>query len=132
MVVVSGSMEPTLMTNDMIISKVVPPEACEIGDIIIYQREGEYIIHRLIGKHDTLFITKGDANFTEDPPFTGEDVVGKYVIKVPLVGHILLFIKDTIGEKALFFSQIALLLILIYVGYMAYKRRTRGYEKNIH
>ena len=45
-VVLSGSMEPTLSVDDLIVFKRV--DDCETGDIIVFQDDNQHIVHRVV------------------------------------------------------------------------------------
>lgn len=63
-VVISGSMEPTIMTDDLIFYK--EKDTYEIDDIIVFQFDGSLIVHRIIEDHEDGYVTKGDNNNTDD------------------------------------------------------------------
>ena len=86
--VVTGSMEPTLLTGDYIIVHETDAAALTIGDIITFYSEesstqGLLVTHRIIGvRSDGSFVTKGDANPVEDSVAVKPDkILGKYVNK---------------------------------------------------
>lgn len=64
--VVSGSMEPVLKKGTLLL--VRKKADAETGDIVVYQSEGNLIVHRIIFTEGDQVITKGDANETEDIP----------------------------------------------------------------
>ena len=69
-VIVSESMEPTIMTNDVIFITKASEENLKVGDIISFH-VGDYInTHRIIRLEEKngedVYITKGDNNETED------------------------------------------------------------------
>lgn len=66
-IVVSGSMEPVIKTNAVILIDDVDMEDIKVGDIIAFYQYGYMLItHRVVKidtiKGETAFITKGDAN----------------------------------------------------------------------
>lgn len=70
--VMSGSMEPTIMTGELVIAKQADFEDIEVGDIIIYKHtydDGSSIpiIHRVIEKNSEYLLCKGDNNPEKDP-----------------------------------------------------------------
>lgn len=79
--VVTGSMSGTIEIGDGVIVKLTD-EVAE-NDIIVYEKNGQLITHRLISKEEGQLITKGDANNTQDEPITINMVVGKVVHKIP-------------------------------------------------
>lgn len=60
----SNSMSPTITTNDLIIVHL--NEDIKEGDIITYEDGDMFVTHRVIEVNDTGYITKGDANQSED------------------------------------------------------------------
>jgi signal peptidase len=94
MVVVSESMNPTLMVGDIIL--VRGKDTYELDDIVVYRTPlyQKPIVHRIIGMKNGNYVTKGDNNNFPDPgtiaPRDGvapEDVQGKVVIVVPKLGY---------------------------------------------
>ena len=75
----SGSMEPTLKVNDLII--IYEFREYEVGDIVTFNYNGDKITHRIVSINDNEVITKGDANNTNDKPIKKEDIIGKVIYK---------------------------------------------------
>ena len=118
-IVMSGSMETSIYTNDLIFVKSVDPETLKKDDVIAFRAEDDVVVtHRIIDiiEEDGVkkFITKGDNNPTED---NGNvelgDVEGLYVSRIPKLGGILLFIEKPIGIVVS--VLIAIVVIFIYV-----------------
>ena len=78
--VVTGSMSGTIEIGDGVIVKLTDDVA--ENDIIVYEKNGQLITHRLISKEEVQLITQGDANNTQDEPITIDMVVGKVVHKI--------------------------------------------------
>ena len=86
--VVTGSMEPTLRVDDYIIIRKTDPSELAEGDIISFYSDqsdirGKLVTHRIVGvDEDGRFITRGDANPTEDSTHADPDkIAGKFVRK---------------------------------------------------
>ena len=79
-VVLSGSMEPTLMVDDVII--VQAQDSYQQDDIVVFQSGSSLVVHRIVRIHGDSVVTKGDNNNTED----SEISVG--LIKGAVIGHI--------------------------------------------
>ena len=132
LIVLTDSMEPKISGGDLIICSVVDPEDVKVRDIISFfdpAGNGTSIVtHRVIeiieedGK--IFFRTQGDNNDTEDKdPVPAEKLVGMYKMRVPLVGHVAMFMQSTAG-----LILCVVLPILLLVGYDVIRRRR--YEKS--
>ena len=69
--VLSGSMEDTFMTGDLIFVQKTDTSSLKENDVICYLQDGQAVTHRIVeveqGEDGTIsYITKGDANNTED------------------------------------------------------------------
>ena len=97
-VVLSGSMEPTLSVNDLVFVRAVNGEDVREGDVVVYQSGASRVIHRVTRiLEDGKIVTRGDANNTEDEPIPAEDVKGRMVGKIPVVGAAVRFLQSPIG-----------------------------------
>lgn len=109
----SGSMEPSIMTGDIII--VRPMSGYETNDVITFvNREGRTVTHRITGSggqgKNMYYVTKGDANRAEDEDTVSfQQVAGKAVLVVPKLGFLVGFAKTGYGMLA-FIGVPALLL----------------------
>ena len=65
-VVLSGSMEPTIHIDDLII--VTEQEDYKENDIVAYQSGSMVVVHRIIAVEPDTVITQGDANNAPDAP----------------------------------------------------------------
>ena len=75
--VTTGSMDPTIKENDIII--VSTNDTYNVNDIITYQDDANFITHRIITMDGNTLITKGDANNATDQEVNKSDVIGKVV-----------------------------------------------------
>lgn len=98
--ITSGSMWPVLETGDLVfIRGIKSKNDIKIGDIIVYQNQIGFTIHRVIKLNETTVTTKGDANNVSDPPVHYDEVVGKAVtykdnpIRIPGLGNISILMK---------------------------------------
>lgn len=95
-VVVSGSMEPTFHTGS--VAFVKQGAGYKIGDPVAFTVEGAYVTHRLEREEDGLYVTKGDANKSEDPwRVTPTDIEGKVIFNIPFIGFVFAFLKTQAG-----------------------------------
>lgn len=92
-VIISGSMEPNIMTGDAIFIKEVPQSEIQINDIISFSQGKSVVTHRVIEIIEEQGVkkykTKGDNNNTEDKELvTYEQIEGKYQFKINNFGDI--------------------------------------------
>lgn len=99
-IVISGSMEPTIKVDDLIIIKE-EPEYNE-QDIVTYQSNQSIITHRIVKKEGDIIWTRGDNNNTEDSPIQKSQIHGKYIYKIENVGKLIEIINSPIGITAFF------------------------------
>jgi signal peptidase I len=74
--IMSESMEPTIMTHQVVLAVPIEPEDVEVGDIVTYNLYSnvsesikQTIIHRVVAiQEDGTFIFKGDNNEKLDNP----------------------------------------------------------------
>lgn len=102
LVVQSGSMEPAIHTKSIVL--VAPARSYKHDDVITYKQSGReqvLVTHRVVGmtaSQPTRFTTKGDANEEVDAEtIPAQDVVGKVIFTVPLVGVLVSFAQTTVG-----------------------------------
>ncbi len=101
-IVDSGSMSPTILKDSMIIVKELEPQDVKEGDIITYygSQSSVKVTHRVVEVQEQgkSFITKGDANETNDPlPLEGEKIIGKVVFIIPFIGMVFRFLSSIQG-----------------------------------
>ena len=77
--VATGSMEPTISQNDIIIVK--KSDTYKTDDIITFMKGNEFITHRIVSINDETVTTKGDANNAVDVAVSKDKIIGK-VIKI--------------------------------------------------
>lgn len=106
-VVLTGSMEPTISVNDLIIVKET--NDYEVGDIVVFQDHSSLVVHKIIRIDGEEIVTKGDANDTEDSPITIKQIKGEVVSIIPVLGLIVKFIKSPIGIVLILAGAIVLL-----------------------
>ena len=134
-VIVSESMEPTIMTEDAIFIKNTSKEDLEVGDIISF-RTGDYInTHRIVRieerNGEEVYITKGDNNESEDRGYVEfQDIEGKYLFRIPGFGIITEILKSKV-------TLVVLLVFLVIISYYEVriskrklKRKEERYEYN--
>ena len=96
-VVQSGSMEPTIMTGDIIF--VSHQDQYHKNDVITFKEgDSRIITHRVVDDRNFQLTTKGDANRIEDNSSVSlSHVIGKVFFTVPKLGYLVFFSKTQIG-----------------------------------
>lgn len=93
-VVVSGSMEPTISVQDVIVTR--RQDTYQVGDIVTF-KSNSCITHRIVEKTVGGYITQGDANNTPDGAIDSNQVIGKVVRVVPQAGKVIFFLQTPLG-----------------------------------
>ena len=129
----------TLHIGDLIIVQGVNPDNLKAeypnSDIIVFKKpldENELIVHRIAAKEvdengTMYFYTKGDGNPSNRWPNAiqpseydswgrvSEDlVVGKVIMRIPWVGHIILFMHNSVGLPII----LTLMAILLFIEFV--------------
>ncbi len=106
MVVLSGSMsgnaEDHIEVGDLIFDTKPDISSLKEGDIISFMENKTIITHRIVSIYtdengETKYITKGDANNTEDPPISSSAIIGIYRFRIPMLGDFAMFLQKPIG-----------------------------------
>lgn len=119
--VLTDSMAPLYEAGDLIFVQECTVESVGTGDVISYIDVSDASIvttHRVVNITESYFITKGDANNTEDPePVVKERLLGVPVLFIPAVGHAAMFLVSREGY-AVCACVLLTSLTLIIVGDM--------------
>ncbi len=114
--IITPSMEPEIMVDDIIISKAYTGGEVQVGDVVTYiGREGEYrgkrITHEVIAADGNTLITKGVANPSADPAIQTSDIIGVMVYKTVILGKIYKVISSTAGFIFLLVLPLVIMII---------------------
>jgi len=110
----SGSMEPSIMMGDVVIT--TKALRYNQNDVVTFRdNDGRTVTHRVIEIEDTgytpLLVTKGDANDTKDRHKIGTDqVLGKVSLVIPKLGFVIAFSRTPVG---------LMILVIIPAGIIA-------------
>lgn len=96
LVVISGSMEPTLKVGGILYYKQEKIKDFKEGDILVYQLNDIIISHRIVKILDNSFITKGDNSETIDINEVSEyQILGRGTNwSIPYIGYYADFIYN--------------------------------------
>ena len=106
-VVLTGSMEPTIHVNDVILVAEQPTYA--ENEIAVYQSGSILVVHRILDITDCMVTTKGDANNAPDAPIELSAVKGKVVGVIPGVGGIVKILKTPTATAIMLVGAVLLL-----------------------
>lgn len=85
----TGSMEDNIHRGDYLL--IVKQDNYNVGDVVTFQINGNFITHRIIKKEGKRIVTKGDANNTEDDEINESQIIGKLMYKSKLFNFIIDF-----------------------------------------
>ncbi len=111
--VASGSMEPALHINDVVLVKMTK-DNFKNGDIIAFQIGNAIITHRVLFIDGEVITVKGDSNNVVDKPIVRDQVIGRIVKVFPELG---IWKKVLTDPKILFAIFVTLLLFDFALSY---------------
>ena len=90
--IASNSMKPTFYRGDAIIYEKVSAKEINIGDVLVFNRDGKIITHRVVkiykNNKKIAFVTKGDSNNSEDSGLVdSKDVLGRGEKIIKYIGY---------------------------------------------
>ena len=125
--VMSGYMEPTLKTGGIVFTDTKRTEP-SVGDIVTFRNAKGKVSHRVVAKQKQSYITKGDANNTEDVSLLEpEQIIGTVILTVPLLGYAAELLKEKTVEMLLLLMifQELVFLVIEWKGERIEKRRRK-------
>ena len=114
--VLTQSMEPEIMSGEMILGKSVNPEDLQVGDVITYIGEtgsfkDKIITHKIIEIDNDIFVTQGVANDIPDPAIYSSQILSRYVATIPVAGKLFSVINSKFGFIFLIVTPLSLLIV---------------------
>ena len=94
-VVLSGSMEPTIAVDELIIVKA--EDSYETGDVVVYQTGKILVVHRIVRIDGETVTTRGDANNVDDGAIELAQIKGKVIAHIPHVGGVVRVLKSPVA-----------------------------------
>lgn len=116
--IASGSMEPVLNVDDLIVVK--KSNDIKVGDIVTYIDGKDFITHRVISVNGIHITTKGDANNSEDVNVNINNIIGKVVFDIPKGG---MWKNILISPKVIISLVITLVMISLCISYIPKSKR---------
>ena len=106
-VTLTGSMEPTIGEDDLIIVKA--QDSYELDDIVVYQSGSILVVHRIIEMDGQTVTTQGDANQAADEAIDVSVIKGKVIAIVPALGSLARVLKTPTATIVLLVGAVLLL-----------------------
>lgn len=115
----TASMQPNISQGSMVLVHRVPDSTLKVGDVITHTNPLEprtTLTHRIVKTYTIsksnvpVYITKGDANPSDDIPIAGGDVQGKVVGHVPMLGGWMMWAKTWVGIAVLVYLPAAIVM----------------------
>jgi len=104
-VVMSGSMEPSLRPGDLLVVEGYRSRLPDLGDVVVYRsrRYGRVVVHRVVSvdesRGDVILFTKGDAvEYVDVEPVEMGDVLGSVRWRVGWLGFPSYFLWMALGR----------------------------------
>ena len=116
-VVETGSREPDYPVGSVLFVKECEPETLSENDVITFQKNGATVTHRIVkvNKDERTFVTKGDANASEDiRPVSFDSLIGIVRLCVPNMGTAVMYLSSAYGKVGI--VALALIGVLIDPG----------------
>lgn len=125
LVVISGSMEPTLKVGGILYYEKMELEDFKINDILVYKTKDHIISHRIVNIVDDGFITKGDANNSVDNNLINKNqVLGKGTNwSIPYIGYYADFIYT---HKYLLYISLSIIVVDLLNDFYRDHKKKRG------
>ena len=136
LIVLTGSMDPTIKAGDLIVTKKVDAKDVKVDDVIsFFDPEGNgssIVTHRVIGieidetSGEIFFRTQGDNNDIADmTPVSEKNLVGRWEgTRFWGLGYVVLFTQSTVGMITIIAVVVAAIII-----YMIVRKRIQDKEK---
>lgn len=131
LVVVSGSMEPALKVGGILYYHKENIEDFNAGEILVYQTPEHIISHRIVEYKQDGFVTKGDANNSEDFDLVeASQILGEGTNwSIPYLGYYADYIYN---HKYLLFISLGIIFVdLCGDMYDTHKKKTGGRDGEV-
>ena len=103
-VVLSGSMEPAIAVDELILVKA--EDGYEVGDVVVYQTGHMLVVHRIVDMDGETVTTRGDANNVDDGSIAMNQIKGKVIAHIPHVGKVVRLLKTPVATILLIMGAV--------------------------
>lgn len=122
----TGSMEPTIMVDDVVIIHKVDSDDYQVGDVVAFwMTENDAIptVHRIIERNGDVIKTKGDNPINDpDPEHNINDIIGKEVITIPKLGKVVDFLRKPVGIITVFICGFILIEVPSLISRLIHRK----------
>ena len=121
MIVLSGSMETSIYTGDLVVVKMVDAKVLKEEDVIAFRNDANTVTtHRITEiveeNGEKLFRTKGDNNNVVDSKLVeAKDIEGIYLFRIPKLGKMLMILKEPTSLVVILLSILVVGLIWLHI-----------------
>lgn len=130
-IVLSGSMETEIHKGDLVITKIVDAKILKKNDVIAFRDASKTVTtHRIIDivleNGEKFFITKGDANYSQDQNLVElDDVEGLYLFRLPGIGSIM----SSLAKPTTIIIVLLVITVLFALGFTISTKKQRDTER---
>ena len=97
--ILSNSMSPIFQRGDIVIYE--KKDNISLKDIIVFQYNEQIIVHRVVSINDSFYITKGDANNTNDQmKIEKNDIKGVYLFHIKYLGYPSIWLNELLNKES--------------------------------
>lgn len=121
-VVLTGSMEPTIAVDDLIV--VAEKDSYELGDVVVYQNGPILVVHRIVELGPDTVVTQGDANNAPDEPVRKEMIKGEVIACIRGAGTVARVLKTPA-------ATITLIVGALLLSEMSYRKEKQKDEDEL-
>ncbi len=130
-IVLSGSMETEIHKGDLVFTKIINPKILKKNDVIAFRDAAKTVTtHRIIDviqeDGEKYFITKGDANYSQDQNLVEfDDVEGLYLFRIPGIGSMM----NTLAKPTTIIIILLVITVLFALGFTLSTKKQRENER---
>jgi signal peptidase len=133
LVILSGSMEPSITKGGLVIAEPVPSKDLKVGDVIAFSPSADTqvpIVHRIaaIAERNGIryFSTRGDANPNGDAAEVSLPATGwRVAASIPLAGYVMFYAASATGKVLLIAVPLAGVVVLSLLELMKKRQPAR-------
>ncbi len=126
-IVLTGSMEPELYVDDLVI--IHDSKDYEVGEWVVYQDGSVLVVHEVIAADGENFQTQGKANNSPDAPIKIEQIRGEVIFTLPNAGPTVRFLQSPMGVLVVLIAGFIGLEISYIIERVRYNNSMNALEK---